>query len=313
MTSSPPPREEKQRWRPDALSWLASFFALIGVLVLAYPSAASWVHQYNQSQIINRLDSAMSTLDPSPEEQLTLAREYNNALSSGARLEANSHVPTGNGQTSNTVLDYSSLLLAGKSGLMGRIRVQKIDVDLPIYHGTSDVTLLAGIGHLEGTSLPVGGVGTRTVLTGHRGLAEAEMFTRLDEIGINDTFTLEVFGETLTYRVIDTQVIEPEETEALRADPTKDLATLVTCTPLGINTHRILVTGERVWPTPVEDLAHAGEHSDLPRFPLFAVGVGLAVFLIIFYLWRAGRRSSATTAKKRRRTPLPRPQHRGNQ
>ena len=142
------------------------------------------------------------------------------------------------------------------------------------------------MGHLEGTSLPVGGVGTRAVITGHRGLANATMFTNLDKVGEGDTFTIEVFGEVLTYRVAQTKVVEPEQTEELRADPDRDLVTLVTCTPLGINTHRILVTGERI-PTPDQDTA-PGERPDVPRFPWWAVALGIGVVLDAIYVWRAG-------------------------
>ena len=171
---------------------------------------------------------------------------------------------------------------------MARLKVPAADIDLPIYHGTDDETLLRGLGHLEGTSLPVGGQGQRTVVTGHRGLAEARMFTDLDKVQVGDTFTFEVFGEVLTYRVFDKKVVNPEETEALRSEPGRDLATLVTCTPLGINTHRILVTGERVYPTPQRDIDAAGAAPDIPGFPWWALGLLGGVSLIGLYIWRSG-------------------------
>ncbi|WP_459583204.1 class C sortase, partial [Aerococcus mictus] len=110
-----------------------------------------------------------------------------------------------------------------------------IDVDLPVYHGTSDEVLNRAAGHLEGTSLPVGGPSTRAVITAHRGLANARMFTDLNKVNVGDTFTIEVFGDVLTYRVRDTKVVAPEDTDTLRVEEGKDLVTLVTCTPLGIN------------------------------------------------------------------------------
>lgn len=163
-----------------------------------------------------------------------------------------------------------------------------IDVDLPIYHGTSDVTLLRGIGHLEGTALPVGGNGTHAVLTGHRGLAESELFTHLDRLAVGDTFTIEVFGQVLTYRVGETKVVDPSDTETLYPVRGKDLVTLVTCTPLGINSQRILVTGERVTPTPARDLAHAGARPDIPGFPWWVVVIGAAVAVLTLYVWWMG-------------------------
>lgn len=170
----------------------------------------------------------------------------------------------------------------------GSFANQKIDLDLPVYHGTEDATLLKGLGHLRGTSLPVGGKGTRSVITGHRGLASAEMFTRLDEVGKGDTFTIEVFDEILTYKVVDKIVVNPDETKKIAAVPGKDLMTLITCTPLGINTQRILVTGERVVPTPAADKALRGKKPDVPRFPWWIVACFGSLCIVGGYIWWAG-------------------------
>ena len=292
----------RRRWRLSRYSLVPALLALIGMLALAYPTAASWVSQYNQSKVVADYSSGVSNVDPDAATQIAQARAYNDALSVGALLEANTHVPTGAGSTGGD-LDYSAILNANGAGLMARLRIPSIDLDLPVYHGTSDQTLLEGLGHLEGTSLPVGGTGTRSVITGHRGLANATMFTNLDKVEAGDTFTAEVFGEVLTYRVVETKVVEPEQTEELRADPDRDLMTLVTCTPLGVNTHRILVTGERI-PTP--DDAVAGERPDVPRFPWWAVALGAGVVLDGLYVWRAGYparpAAGAHRAPRRRRT-----------
>lgn len=170
---------------------------------------------------------------------------------------------------------------------MGRILIPKAEVDLPIYHGTSEQTLLRGAGHLQGTSLPVGGVGTRTVITAHRGLAEATMFSYLDRLEPGDNFTLSIFDEVLAYRVRDVKVVAPEDSEAIVAEPDKDLATLVTCTPLGINTHRILVTGERIYPTPQKEADEAHAPSGLPRFPWFAVYYAIGTVLGVGVILRS--------------------------
>ena len=286
--TSPTSRGGARRWRFSAISLIPSLLALAGLLLFLYPSVSAWIVQYNQSQIIAQYEDSVKRADPSAQEQLTLARRYNEALSSGAVLKANANVPTGDGTSADTSLDYNSILVADDTGLLGRLKVPAADIDLPIYHGTADDTLLRGLGHLEGTSLPVGGQGQRTVVTGHRGLAEARMFTDLDKVQVGDTFTFEVFGEVLTYRVFDKKVVKPEETEALRSEPGRDLATLVTCTPLGINTHRILVTGERVYPTPQRDIDAAGAAPDIPGFPWWAVGLLAGVSLIGLYIWRSG-------------------------
>ena len=181
---------------------------------------------------------------------------------------------------------------------MARLKYDKVGADFLVYHGTSDEVLDKGLGHLERTSLPVGGIGTRSVITGHRGLATATMFTNLDKSEIGDRFTLETFGEVLTYEVKDIKVIAPEDTEELIADPERDLVTLVTCTPLGINSHRILVTAERVTPTPIEDLENAGKISELPGFPWWTVILGATVAAAIGYVWWAGYPAKPKKAKK---------------
>lgn len=265
-----------------ALLLLASFASLI------YPHAAMWLSQYHMSEVAAEYAKLITHAVPAPHEQLARAREYNKKLSSGAIYEANTNIPTSHGETSDASQDYWEQLKANDDGLMARLRIKKIDLDLPVYHGTEDATLLKGLGHLRGTSLPVGGKGTRSVITGHRGLASAEMFTRLDEIGKGDTFTIEVFDEILTYKVVDKIVVNPDETKKIAAVPGKDLVTLITCTPLGINTQRILVTGERVVPTPAADKSLRGKKPDVPRFPWWVLGCFGSLCVVGGYVWWAG-------------------------
>jgi sortase family protein len=265
-----------------ALLLLASFASLI------YPHAAMWLSQYHMSEVAAEYAKLITHAVPAPHEQLARAREYNQKLSSGAIYEANTNIPTSHGETSDASQDYWEQLKANDDGLMARLRIKKIDLDLPVYHGTEDATLLKGLGHLRGTSLPVGGKGTRSVITGHRGLASAEMFTRLDEIVKGDTFTIEVFDEILTYKVVDKIVVNPDETKKIAAVPGKDLVTLITCTPLGINTQRILVTGERVVPTPAADKSLRGKKPDVPRFPWWVLGCFGSLCVVGGYVWWAG-------------------------
>ena len=258
------------------------------MVVLAYPAIASWIAQYNQSQVITDYEGSLEEADPPPAEQLAQAHAYNDALNAGAVLQADTNLPTGAGTVADESLDYNAILQANADGLMARLKIPAIDLDLPIYHGTSEETLLKGVGHLEGTSLPVGGQDTHTVLTAHRGLARAELFTHLDRLKTGDTFTVEVFGEVLTYLIIKTQVVLPAETESLLVWQGRDLLTLVTCTPLGINSHRILVTGQRIVPTPTRDLASAGRPPEVPRFPWWAVGLAAGFTVVGLYIWRSG-------------------------
>ncbi|MGO1401629.1 MAG: class C sortase [Flaviflexus sp.] len=202
--------------------------------------------------------------------------------------EADANVATGSGKHSEGSLVYEGLLNLTGAGLMGRLQYEELAIDLPIYHGTADQTLQRGVGHLKGTSLPVGGAGTRSVLTAHRGLPEATLFNDLDQAQTGDTFSVVVLNEVITYQVVDVQVIDPDQTEAIIADPDRDLITLVTCTPLGINSHRILVTGERITPTPVEDVKVANESHQLPGFPWWAVILCVTVIALGTYIWRSG-------------------------
>lgn len=194
---------------------------------------------------------------PQAENKLKEAREYNNRLAANgqsilgeaadpfASTTGGSAVSNQDDPASAKDQEYQSLLDAG-AGVMGSVRIPKISVDLPIYHGTSEKALEAGAGHLYGTSLPVGGMNTHAVITGHRGLVAAPMFTRLDEMRDGDFFYIEVMGERLAYQVDSITVIEPDDASKMRVVPGQDRVTLLTCTPYGVNTHRLLVSGHRV-------------------------------------------------------------------
>nr|WP_279587628.1 class C sortase [Lysinibacter cavernae] len=290
MATSAVSAGRRARWRFPVGPSVIAAICLLGVAVLLYPTAASWLTQYEQSQRIVALSDQVRNMSPENRSQaVEKAVAYNASLNGSAAVTAGERLPQAESPGDPEDQNYNELLAADASGLIGRIKIPVIDADLPIYHGTSDQTLREGIGHLQGTALPVGGESTHSVLTGHRGLADATMFTHLDQVAEGDTFTIEVFGEVLTYQVVTTQVVEPEETETLHAQRGKDLITLVTCTPLGINSHRILVTGERIEPTPPEDLAQAGKRPDVPGFAWWVVGLAGALLLTGGYVWYSGR------------------------
>lgn len=292
-TAAAAPLRDRSRRRVRAkFPWTALVIAVgfvLGIGVLLYPSAAGWFTQYVQSQRIGDYSDAVRDLgEETRHDAIQDALAYNAELLDGTSvLAANANKPAS--EAAQGATSYGELLAADTDGLMARIKIPAIDADLPIYHGTSDDVLGRGVGHVEGTALPVGGDSIHSVLTGHRGLASAELFTRLDEVEIGDTFTIEVFGEVLTYQVNDKKVVEPTETETLYPQRGEDLVTLVTCTPLGINSHRILVTGERILPTPIADLEAAGETPDIPGFPWWAVGFGAAVVASGAYVWLLAR------------------------
>lgn len=272
-----PAAEQPRRWRMPWGNALIGLIAFVGVLVMLYPSVASWLSQYNQSLLIEDMDVVVDAGPPARLlRELEKAHEYNDALVGGrAVVSPESNIPLG-ADASPEGFTYRELLRATEDGLMARLRIPSIQVDLPIYHGTTDDVLARGVGHLEGTSLPVGGTSQHSVLTAHRGLPSATLFDNLNQVKLGETFTIEVFGEVLTYQVIETQTILPDETQALVPRYGEDLVTLVTCTPLGINTHRYLVTGERVTPTPIKDVEKAGTKPDIPGFPWWLVWVSAA-------------------------------------
>lgn len=274
-------------WRWPGVASVIAVVALLGLGLGMYPTVAAWYTQVDQSRVISNSVARMDDDPAANAEALRLAHQYNEALISGAVLDSGARIPTGNG-TAATTLQYKNLLVDPLTGVLARLRIPKIDLDLPVYHGTSDATLLKGLGHLEGTSLPVGGVGTHAVITGHRGLASATMFTRLNELAAGDTFSIETQAEVLSYRVVRTQVVDPDQTQSLEAVPGKDLVTLVTCTPIGINSQRILVTAERVFPTIASDIAAAHAVPNIPGFPWWAVILGGGFLLLALYVWRAG-------------------------
>ena len=211
---------------------------LIGLSLLLYPTISDWWNSMHQSRAIASYAEVVADLDEDKYEALwAAARDYNAALSdrplSYALTEAESAV-------------YNDLLNVGGTGVMGYIEVPVIGVTLPIYHGTNESVLQIAIGHLEWTSLPVGGESTHCVVSGHRGLPSARLFTDLDKLVVGDTFLIRVLDEILTYEVDQIRIVLPHETEDLLIQPGEDLCTLVTCTPYGINSHRLLVRGHRI-------------------------------------------------------------------
>lgn len=215
---------------------------VVAFAVLLYPTVSSYVNEKNGSKVVSNYDAESVRLSNAEKEKmLEDARAYNKEMLSNIDLID----PFSQGEKS---LDarYESLLNIDGSGMMGYIRIPKIKVEIPIYHGTSESVLQAGVGHFWGTSLPVGGESTHTVLTGHRGLPTKTLFTNMDKLVKGDVFYIKVLDETLAYKVDQILTVLPEETEALSIVPGQDYATLVTCTPYAINTHRLLVRGYRI-------------------------------------------------------------------
>ena len=217
---------------------LLLFILLIGLSLLLYPSVSDYWNSLHQTRAIATYAENVAKLDNNQYDRLWEdARAYNRTLG----LRSNPYY-----LSEEQKAEYERLLDVSGLGVMGYIEIPEIDVSLPIYHGTEESVLQIAVGHLEWTSLPVGGESTHCVLSGHRGLPSAKLFTNLDKLREGDTFLLRVLDEVLTYEVDQILIVEPQETAALQIEEGKDYCTLVTCTPYGINTHRLLVRGHRI-------------------------------------------------------------------
>lgn len=261
-------------------NWTTVFLVLLllaGVSLLLYPSLSDYWNSMHQTRAIASYAETVSQLDTAQyDEMWKAAQDYNRSL---AQRE------TAFALTDEQRAEYESLLDVSGLGVMGYIEIPGIDCSLPIYHGTEESVLQVAVGHLEWSSLPVGGEGTHCVLSGHRGLPSAKLFTNLDKLAVGDTFLLRVLDEVLTYEVDQILIVEPEQVDALGIVPGEDYCTLVTCTPYGINTHRLLVRGHRVENTPEAARMHvtadATQFDPLLVAPVLAIPVLLLLLMIL--------------------------------
>ncbi len=218
---------------------LAILLILAGLLCFLYPTISYIWNGYRDSMLITEYNHSVAEADEKVQaDNLESARKYNEKV---AAKTTKSII----GPEEESDSEYESVLNFGGNGIMGYIEIPKISAKLPIYHYSNAGVLEKGAGHIYGTSLPIGGENTHSVLTGHRGLASASMFSEINKLGEGDEFYIHVCGETLAYKVCKIQVVLPEETGTLIIEEGRDLVTLITCTPYAINSHRLLVTGER--------------------------------------------------------------------
>ena len=284
--------------RERFLTWLPLVLVLVGVAVLLYPVMATQHNNDEQQRLAKMYTATVNSAGPETiAKERASAETYNNNLESAPILD-----PWLESQRPDTPQYQAYLHEMDIDPVMARIVIPSIHVSLPIYHGTDSRTLAEGVGHLFGTSLPVGGPSTHSVLTGHTGLSTATMFDNLNQLKKGDVFYVSSLGQTLKYEVNDITVVKPEETDSLRKVPGRDLVTLITCTPYGVNSHRLLVTGERV---PMDPTAAAAEEAKALPAPMqtwmkaiiVAVVIILAVVVgILVRLWWTRRRRSRGAA-----------------
>ena len=260
---------------------------LVGCSVLLYPTVSNYLSQKNSTVAISRYDE---TVDQMKEEEkqkiLQAAIDYNDSVAT----EGVSGDPFSD-QSSQDQDPYWNILMLEDSSLMGYIRIPKIHVELPIYHGTSEGVLQRGVGHWKGSSLPIGGKGTHAVLTGHRGLPTLDLFSDLDQLEIGDVFYIGVLDETLAYEVDQIQTVLPYETESLSVVEGEDYVTLVTYTPYAVNTHRLLVRGHRIAYEEAVKI-EPDERTSKVWMPIEirALLTVLAVLVIVYIIYRLLRR-----------------------
>ena len=228
--------KKKKSGSTSTIALVAIFF--VGLSVLLYPTVSDFWNEKRQSQAIVNYDDLIVDLTPEDySECFSKADLYNEKIR---------NMPFPFMGHKNIADEYYSTLDVNGDGMMGYITIEKIKVQLPIYHGTSDKVLNSAVGHVEGSSLPVGGESSHAVLSAHRGLPSAKLFTNLDKVEVGDVFTIRILDKTITYQVDQILIVLPDETDNLNIVQGKDYCTLVTCTPYGINTHRMLVRGTRI-------------------------------------------------------------------
>ena len=270
-------------WTKRGISICFVLTFLFFLLVMDYPYISRLINQRNYDGVVLDYTKTLEGFDVKEKERYRKeAQVYNQTLEKGNGVS----IKDAFGSKHHTNKTYKKILDINKDGVMGIIDIPKLKISLPIYHGTSEEVLQKGAGHLEGTSIPIGGVSTHACISAHRGLPNKKMFTNLDEMKEDDIFLLSIMGEKLAYKVIDVQVVLPSDIRSLRLQKGKDLVTLITCTPYGVNTHRLYVTGERT--TYKEDMENsktetipwykdwwwgAGQYCIIDRFRLLVVPI----------------------------------------
>ena len=265
---------------------------LAGLSLMLYPTLSDYLKSLAYRRAIENFTATVETLaEDTYEDLLEDARAYN------ARLAERGFFTPELSESERA--EYESLLRFTDDGIMGYVEIPKVNISLPIYHGTGDNVLQSGVGHLEGSSLPVGGENTHAALSGHTGLPSAKLFTDIDQLAVGDIFTLRVLRETFTYEVDQILTVLPNELDALDIETGQDYCTLVTCTPYGINTHRLLVRGHRIETPPEEEQPDAPSAAvrlvpwigmNLKMLALTGASCVVALILIIIALRRRKRR-----------------------
>ena len=271
---------------------------LVALSVLLYPTISNYLYEKNSSRIVSDYDATMEQISEEERQaMLAKAREYNEKLAENPAIMSDPFLGTAEEDP-----EYQSLLNMNGAGVMGYIRIPKIELELPVYHGTSEKVLQRGIGHISTSSLPIGGATTHAVLTGHRGLPSKLLFTDLDKMEMGDIFYLKILNETLAYQVDQILTVLPEETESLKIVNGEDYVTLVTCTPYAVNTHRLLVRGTRIpYEEAIEQVPDEKITPELPfQVKLLILAIIILIMIFVFYLIGKKMRKKRKGRKERK-------------
>ncbi len=272
-------KQKKQRRGPSISTIVLVIILLVGVGILLYPSVSDWWNSMHATRAIASYVTAVEDLSGQEREaMLEAAREYNSRLANGVNFTL----------TDEQRAEYDSLLDITGTGIMGYVQITSIGVNLPVYHSVDEAVLQIAVGHIPGSSLPVGGERTHAILSGHRGLPSAKLFSDLDQIVEGDTFTLNIMDQTITYMVDQIRIVLPEETDELAITDGKDYCTLVTCTPYGINTHRMLVRGKRI-DNVIGEVVVVSEAVRIPNYivaPAICIPLLFIILLIMLIYYR---------------------------
>ena len=287
---------KKKKKKSSILTVILVLILVAGVGILLYPTFSDWWNSFHQTRAIASYVQTVANLDTEDyERMLKEATEYNKSLLTNTNRYK---------LTEEEKEEYNSILDVTGTGIMGYVEIPSIGVSLPIYHGTNEAVLQTAIGHIEGTSLPVGGKGTHCAVSGHRGLPSAKLFTDIDQLNYGDTFLIQVLDRTLTYEVDQIRIVLPNELQDLEIDPNKDYFTLITCTPYGVNSHRLLVRGKRIeneW-LDVNVVADAIQMKPVLVAPLVAAPLLLLLIIVLFVT--TGKRAKARISPAQSRARL---------
>lgn len=279
---------KKKKGRASTI--LLGLVFIAGLSLLLYPTVSNYWNSMHQTKAINNYVKSVNAISEEKYgEIMDAARVYNSGIPNRVNPFR---------QTDEEKNSYLSILDVGENGVMGYIEIPSIKVSLPIYHGTDDSVLAIGVGHLDWTSLPTGGESTHCVLSGHRGLPSAKLFTNLDKVAEGDIFMLRILGDVLTYQVDQILTVLPENTDALQLVRGEDYCTLVTCTPYGINTHRLLVRGHRIENIEESEQIHLVADAVQMDTLVVACAIGIPVLFMIFMFMFSGTGGQKKKRKK---------------